>query len=127
MICLDNFDAYYNPAIKLKNIENFRSDPHFKLTEGDILDKKILNTVLNDVDYIFHEAAQAGVRISVENPTKTHENNATGTLTLLEAARNSDIKKIINASSSSVYGKINIFPSMKNIRPVLCPRMVFQS
>ena len=110
MICLDNFDPYYDPAIKLKNIEKFQSDSHFTLIKGDILDKKLLTTILKDVDYIFHEAAQAGVSISVENAMRAHENNATGTLTLLEAARNSDSKKIINASSSSVYGTVKYLP-----------------
>ena len=110
MICLDNFDPYYDPAIKVKNIEKFQSDSHFTLIKGDILDKKLLTTILKDVDYIFHEAAQAGVSISVENAMRAHENNATGTLTLLEAARNSDSKKIINASSSSVYGTVKYLP-----------------
>jgi UDP-glucose 4-epimerase len=110
VICLDNFDPYYDPAIKLKNIEKFQSDSHFTLIKGDLLDKKLLTTILKDVDYIFHEAAQAGVSISVENAMRAHENNATGTLTLLEAARNTDIKKIINASSSSVYGTVKYLP-----------------
>jgi UDP-glucose 4-epimerase len=110
VICLDNFDPYYDPAIKLKNIEKFQSDSHFTLINGDLLDKKLLKTVLKDVDYIFHEAAQAGVSISVENAMRAHENNATGTLTILEAARNSDSKKIINASSSSVYGTVKYLP-----------------
>ena len=94
----------------MKNIERFQSNPHFTLIKGDILDKKLMKKTLKDVDYIFHEAAQAGVRISVEKAMKTHEINATGTLTLLETARNSDVKKIINASSSSVYGKVEYLP-----------------
>ncbi len=110
VICLDNFDPYYDPAIKMKNIEKFQSNPDFTLIKGDILDKQLLKRILKDVEYIFHEAAQAGVRISVENALKTHEINATGTLTLLETARNSDVKKIINASSSSVYGKVEYLP-----------------
>ncbi len=110
VICLDNFDPYYDPAIKMKNIEKFQSNPDFTLIKGDILDKQLLKRILKDVDYIFHEAAQAGVRISVENALKTHEINATGTLTLLETARNSDVKKIINASSSSVYGNVEYLP-----------------
>lgn len=62
------------------------------------------------VDYVFHEAAQPGVRFSVEDPLKTHEVNATGTLLLLKAALDSDLKKIICASSSSVYGKVKYLP-----------------
>lgn len=110
VICLDNFDPYYNPALKLQNIVKFQSDSHFKLIKGDILDKKIIKSVLTDVEYIFHEAAQSGVRISVDNAMKSHEKNATGTLTILETARHFNVKKIINASSSSVYGKVEYLP-----------------
>lgn len=110
VICLDNFNSYYDPSLKSKNIQNFRSDPNFKLIKGDIRDGKLLKGVLKDVHLIFHEAAQAGVRISVEDAMKAHENNATGTLAILEASRNSDVEKIINASSSSVYGKVHHLP-----------------
>src|SRR5271157_958736 len=110
VICLDNFNSYYEPSIKFKNIENFLSDPNFRLIQGDILDKELLENILETVDVIFHEAAQAGVRISIENPLRTHTINATGTLTILEAAKNSDVKKFINASSSSVFGKVEYLP-----------------
>ncbi|MCG7848228.1 MAG: NAD-dependent epimerase/dehydratase family protein, partial [ANME-2 cluster archaeon] len=53
---------------------------------------------------------QAGVRISVENPGKTHEVNATGMLNMLEAAEDCGVRKVINASSSSVYGKVSYLP-----------------
>lgn len=59
-----------------------------------------------EIDCVFHEAAQAGVRISVKDPTKPHEINATDTLNLLEVSLDSSVKKIINTSSSSVYGKV---------------------
>jgi len=61
-------------------------------------------------DYVFHEAAQAGVRISVENPMKPHIVNSTGTLTVLEAAVKLGVKKVVNASSSSVYGTVRYLP-----------------
>ncbi len=110
VICLDNFDPYYDPQIKKKNIESFLQDENFTFIEGDINDGNLLNNILKDVDYIFHEAAQAGVRISVNDPMKPHEANATGTLNLLTAALKFDVKKIINASSSSVYGKVEYLP-----------------
>jgi len=110
IICLDNFDDYYDPMIKRKNIESFLENDKFKLIEGDIRNKEFLKKVLDGADFVFHQAAQAGVRISVENPSKPHEVNATGTLNLLEAALDSDVKKIINASSSSVYGKVEYLP-----------------
>lgn len=110
VVCLDNFDPYYNPWVKRKNIEMLMGYPNFKLVEGSILDKQLLSKVLEDVDYVFHNAAQAGVRVSVENPMKTHEVNATGTLNILETAVDSGVKKVINASSSSVYGKVSYLP-----------------
>ena len=110
VLCLDNFDDYYDPQIKKRNIEKFTSCPNFTLIKGDIRDKILLKKIMIDIDYIFHEAAQAGVRISVDDPVKPHEINATGTLNLLEAAKDADVKKIINASSSSVYGKIKYLP-----------------
>jgi len=111
VVCLDNFDPYYDPKLKRRNIEPFLVDEKFELVEGDICDKKFIQKVINDgIDYIFHNAAQAGVRISVENPRKPHEVNTTGTLSILEACLDSDVKKIINASSSSVYGKVEYLP-----------------
>ncbi|HUV82966.1 MAG TPA: SDR family oxidoreductase [archaeon] len=110
VVCLDNFDPYYSPQVKWNNIELLIEHPDFELVEGSILDRELLHRVFEDVDYVFHNAAQAGVRISVENPGKTHEVNATGTLNVLEIAANSGVKKVINASSSSVYGKVSYLP-----------------
>jgi len=110
VICLDNFDHYYDPVLKRANIEKFIGERRFRLIEGDINDRALLSHVLKGVEYIFHEAAQPGVQASVENPSKPHSINATGTLTLLEMALKSDVKKIINASSSSVYGKVAYLP-----------------
>lgn len=110
VICLDNFDDYYDPQIKKRNTEQFTGCSNFTLIKGDIRDKFLLKKIMIDIDYIFHEAAQAGVRISVEDPIKPHEVNATGTLNLLDTAKDADVKKIINASSSSVYGKMKYLP-----------------
>ena len=110
VICLDTFDPYYNPALKRANINKFTGERRFELIEGDICDRVLLSHVLEGVDYVFHEAAQPGVQASVESPAKSHTINATGTLTLLETALESDVKKIINASSSSVYGKVAYLP-----------------
>ncbi len=108
--CLDNFDPYYDPRIKYRNIEKLLQNSHFELVKGDIRDHSLLKKILVDIDYVFHESAQAGIRISVKDPQKPHEVNATGTLNLLEAAKDSDVRKIINASSSSVYGKTKYLP-----------------
>jgi UDP-glucose 4-epimerase len=108
--CLDNFDPYYDPEIKKGNVRPFLKNKNFTLEVGDIRDRDTLTRLVEDTDYVFHEAAQAGVRISVDDPMKPHEVNATGTLNLLEAARDSSVEKIINASSSSVYGTVEYLP-----------------
>jgi UDP-glucose 4-epimerase len=108
--CLDNFDPYYDPEIKKHRIEHFLPHPRFELVKGDLRDADLLKKTLADADYVFHEAAQAGIRISVRDPRKSHEINTSGTLNLLETAKDSDVRKIINASSSSVYGKARYLP-----------------
>ena len=114
VVCIDNFDEYYDSSIKRKNIESFVRNNNFKLIEGDINNEKLIKDALIDVDYLFHEAAQAGVRISVDYPEKAHTVNATGTLNLLKAAMDSNVKKIISASSSSVYGSVEYLPFDEN-------------
>ena len=109
VICLDNFDPYYDPIIKKRNIQHNTEDKNFRLVEGDIRDARLLKGLLVDVDYVIHEAAQAGVKASVKEPIKAHEVNTAGTLNLLEAALGVDVK-IIAASSSSVYGKVKYLP-----------------
>lgn len=111
VICLDNFDSYYAPNLKRDNIEPFLASKKFKLIEGDIREQKLVNEVIGqDIEYIFHYAAQPGVRASIENPLKPHEVNATGMLNILQACLNSNVKKLINTSSSSVYGKTLYLP-----------------
>lgn len=114
VICLDSFEPFYDPEVKKNNIKAFLENKNFRLEVGDIRDRENLVRLLEGTDYVFHQAAQAGVRMSVEDPIKAHEVNATGTLILLESALNSDVEKIINASSSSVYGKIEYLPFDEN-------------
>jgi len=70
VVCLDNFDPYYSPQAKRKNIEPLIEHPDFELVGGSILDRELLDRVFADVDYVFHNAAQAGVRVSVEKTVK---------------------------------------------------------
>lgn len=110
VICLDNFNPYYNPEIKERNISPFLREKNFTLVRGDIRERSLVDSALCDVDVIFHEAAQAGVQASTEKPYQSHEINATGTLNLLESAVKANVKRIICASSSSVYGNIEYLP-----------------
>lgn len=111
VIILDNLDPYYDVALKRKNIELITKAGPCKFIEGNILDKDLLNSIVADgIEYIFHEAAQPGVRASVENPLKPNDVNVKGTLHVLEAAKENNVKRVINASSSSVYGEVKYLP-----------------
>lgn len=106
VICVDNFNDYYDPKVKEKNIEKaFKSD-NFVLCRVDITNKKELKKVFeeNKVDGIIHLAARAGVRASFEDPIIYKEVNVDGTRNLLEFAKEFEIKNFIFGSSSSVYG-----------------------
>ena len=104
VVGVDSFTDYYPRWIKEKNIEFLKKEKNFKFVEKDINELKLKNSLVN-VDYIFHHAAQAGVRASWgENFSVYSRNNIEATQKLLEASRNSRIKKFIYASSSSVYG-----------------------
>jgi UDP-glucose 4-epimerase len=110
-VILDNLDPYYPVGIKKKNIEIVLKNKNCSFVNGDILDDEQLdNIVKNGINFIFHEAAQPGVRASVEDPLKPNEVNVKGTLNVLEAARKGEVERVINASSSSVYGKVKYLP-----------------
>jgi UDP-glucuronate 4-epimerase len=110
VVCLDNFDAYYDPAIKRRNLEEIRASKGakgFKLVEGDIRDKGLVDDLFRRSSFglIIHLAAKAGVRPSIQQPLLYNEVNVTGTLNLLEACREFGVTDLIFGSSSSVYGK----------------------
>ncbi|NHI92301.1 MAG: SDR family NAD(P)-dependent oxidoreductase [Candidatus Lokiarchaeota archaeon] len=94
----------------LKNLENAKKSKNFFLIRGDIRDETKLKKIIQDVDYIFHQAAIASVPLSIKDPVKTNDVNVNGTLNILHLAKNSDIKRIVFASSSSVYGEVKTLP-----------------
>ena len=101
---IDSFTDSYPKWIKERNIKPLMGEKNFKLLSSDLNDLE-LNKLLSKTDYVFHLAAQAGVRASWgENFSVYIKNNIEATQKLLEAAKNSRIKKFIYASSSSVYG-----------------------
>ncbi len=102
---LDNFDPFYNSAIKLDNIAPHRNNCNFRLVEADLRDRQALRQRLTDeYDIIVHLAAKAGVRPSILDAITYQDVNVGGTQNILEFARERDIKKFVFASSSSVYG-----------------------
>jgi len=106
VICLDNFNDFYDPAIKENNIRCFFQAPHFHLYRQDICNKEALFDIMqrHQPECIVHLAAYAGVRPSIQSPEKYEHHNCYGTLMILEAARRFGVKSLILASSSSVYG-----------------------
>ncbi len=103
---VDDFNDFYDPQIKRANIRAHLEDPRYQLAELDIRDQTALDRALanNNFDCIVHLAARAGVRPSLTQPQLYNETNVTGTLNLLEFARNHDLQQFVFGSSSSVYG-----------------------
>jgi UDP-glucose 4-epimerase len=111
VVIIDNLDDYYSPELKKHNIKIVKRSGNAVFVKADVTDiDKIKEIIDPTVDYVFHEAAQAGVRISVEDPFKPNNVNVTGTLNVLKASLDAGVKKVINASSSSVYGKVKYLP-----------------
>jgi len=112
VVVIDNFNDFYNPAIKRRNIAAASEDPRFRLYEIDIRDNKKLTTIFETEapDAVCHLAARAGVRPSIEDPVLYESVNSMGTLNVLEASRAVKVKNLVCASSSSVYGLNNKIP-----------------
>jgi len=106
VIGLDNFDPFYDPALKRANLSAASRDPRFTLVEGDIRDAALLDALFakEPVRAVIHLAARAGVRPSVEEPALYADVNVRGTTVVLESARRAGVRKVVYASSSSVYG-----------------------
>jgi len=109
VICLDNFDSFYDPHIKIKNTEGMpKKFPNlFELVTGDIRNPDHLKGIFqkNKIDFVVHLAARAGVRPSIAEPLLYQDVNIRGTIVLLEVCKEYGIKNFIFASSSSVYGE----------------------
>ena len=101
---IDNFDPFYDRALKLANIAQHRDHASWRLIEGDIRDAALLQSVPGDVDVIVHLAAAAGVRPSIADPVRYQDINVGGTRNLLELALARGIRQFVFGSSSSVYG-----------------------
>jgi UDP-glucuronate 4-epimerase len=110
VICVDDFNDYYNPLIKENNVKQFLNNKNFKLYRADIRDFNSLKEIFssNRISRVVHLAARAGVRPSLENPLLYEEVNLKGTMHLLELSKN--VKNFIFASSSSVYGNNKKIP-----------------
>jgi len=109
VFCFDNFDDYYDPNIKIRNLERMTRDcpDRFQVVTGDLRNPDHLSALFktSPIDLVVHLAARAGVRPSIERPLLYEDVNIRGTLTLLEACKAQGTKGLIFASSSSVYGE----------------------
>ena len=109
VICLDNFDSYYDPNLKIRNVEEIskKYPGPFTMVTGDIRNRDHLTELFNRnrIDAVFHLAARAGVRPSIVDPLLYEDVNLRGTITLLEVCKEFGMKNFIFASSSSVYGE----------------------
>ena len=112
VVVIDNFNDYYDPAIKRLNAARLREYTSFSLIEGDIRDASLVERVFAEqgVTRVAHLAALAGVRASVDQPRLYLDVNLSGTLNLLEAAKGASIEQFVLASTSSVYGRTEILP-----------------
>ena len=112
VVAIDNFNDYYDPAIKRRNAARLAEHPAFTLVEADIRDVEGVEALFaaHDIRRVAHLAAMAGVRESVNQPRLYFEINLTGTLNLLEAARRHKTDLFVLASTSSVYGETPRLP-----------------
>ena len=111
-IVLDNLSSG-----NLDNIQHLREKANFHFINGSINNASILTEASRGVDFIFHHAALTSVPQSVEDFDTYHRVNLTGTLNVLEAAKRNGVKKVIFASSSSVYGNNPLSPKTEDMPP----------
>ena len=125
VVVLDNLDQFYDVRIKQHTIERCRAaatenDGTYRFVEGEVCNADDVARVSTDIDIIYHQAAQAGVRQSVTNPRRYNAVNVEGTLKVLDAARTNGVERVVYASSSSVYGRPEYLPydELHPTRPV---------
>ncbi|HKY05743.1 MAG TPA: SDR family oxidoreductase [Blastocatellia bacterium] len=107
---LDNFVSG-----REENLAHLKDD--VEIIRGDICDTETVAAAVRGMDIVFHEAALGSVPRSVADPVTTHESNITGTLNVLLAARDAGVKRVVYASSSSVYGETEVLPKHEAITP----------
>ncbi len=107
---LDNFITGFR-----ENLDEIAGD--FEFYEGDVNDDEVLKRALAGVDTVFHEAALPSVPRSVDNPAETHQACVNGTFNILVRAKESGVRRVIYAASSSAYGDQAVLPKVETMRP----------
>jgi nucleoside-diphosphate-sugar epimerase len=117
VVGVDRFSDYYPRPFKEKNLERLRQEPRFRLVEADLAAVD-LAPLVEGVDVVFHQAAQAGVRASWGESFRSYtQDNVLSTQRVLEAALRAKVKKVVYASSSSVYGDTKDLPMREQSFP----------
>ena len=122
VVGIDNFDPFYGRAVKEANLATLRRGPRFSLVDGDIRDAAALERAFAQrrPDLVVHLAALAGVRPSLADPARYADVNVTGTQRVIDAAAAHGVRRLVFASSSSVYG-LDSEPPFKESDPCLKP------
>lgn len=107
---LDNFATG-----KRENLFEFKNNPDFELIEGDLRSFHVVRTALKGMDYVLHQEALPSVPRSVHDPLTTNDVNILGTLNILEAAKEFGVKRVVYASSSSIYGDNDSLPKTEDM------------
>jgi nucleoside-diphosphate-sugar epimerase len=107
---LDNFDTGSR-----QNLNHLSGN--LELMEGSIVDRTTVSKACAGIDYVLHQAARGSVPRSVADPLGTHDANVTGTLNILHAAKDAGVRRVICASSSSVYGETPVLPKEESMTP----------
>ncbi|NDJ86345.1 MAG: NAD-dependent epimerase/dehydratase family protein [Chloroflexi bacterium] len=112
VVILDNFNDYYDPALKRRNIAQLGAPSHLQVIEGDIRDRELVRDIFrqHSISRVAHLAAMANVRVSVSNPHLYADVNIMGSLNLMEAASIEGVSVFVQASTSSVYGITDQIP-----------------
>ena len=110
VIIIDNLSAG-----KMENIAELLKRDNVEFVKGSIVDLTLMQRLFQGTEYVFHQAALTRVPHSIDDPLTTNETNVKGTLNVLIAARDNAVKKVIYASSSSVYGDTPILPQKENM------------
>ena len=112
VVGLDNLNDYYDPALKEARLERLEAADGFTFARLDLADRQGMEKLFADhaFDTVVHLAAQAGVRYSIENPNSYVDSNLVGFLHILEGCRHSEVRHLVYASSSSVYGANTAMP-----------------
>lgn len=117
-LCAQGFTVRGLDNLSLGNRNNLKwagATPSFQLVDGDISDRNAVKRAMNDCRWVFHLAASPSVPRSIQEPLRSHQDNLTGTLTILEVARDIGVERVVFASSSAIYGEQKVEPKDESL------------